>query len=269
MTMLKKHSPEDYAEIGLLLLLRELGLKPNEISKLFTLEIEKLLKNSNKKSAKRELNNLQKFEKQFNDRVCKRWAVVERFSKKKAYRDFSVLSLSRVSKEPIPKIWETLKDSIVESYKKNSSILISFSQIDNSILKHLTSHPELVHCIEWRTFEYLIATILESFEYEIELTRPSKDGGVDIIAIKNADTFGEHKYLIQAKKSKRVIKVEPVRELLFLGDYYKATKSCLVTTSKFSRGAWELANIYKWKLELIDFNTLRNWIVQASNLEQA
>jgi len=44
--------------------------------------------------------------------------------------------------------------------------------------------------LNWRTFEKLLGDILESFGYEIELQQGTKDGGIDLFAIKKADIFG-------------------------------------------------------------------------------
>lgn len=132
--------------------------------------------------------------------------------------------------------------------------------VDAALIARLAQEPELLKTLDWRAFEYLLARVLEELEYEVELTRGTKDGGVDIFAIKRSGAFGAHKYLLQAKRWSRVVGVEPVRELLFLHDRYKVTKSCLATTSRFTHGAWELAREYKWTLELKDYEGLREWI---------
>jgi restriction system protein len=128
------------------------------------------------------------------------------------------------------------------------------------VLRALTDAPALLHVVEWRQFEGILARILETLGYEVELQRGTKDGGIDVVAIKRATEFGPHRYLIQAKRTANRIGVEPVRELLFLKHEYKATKACLATTSQFTAGAWQLANQHRWELELRDFERLREWL---------
>ena len=120
--------------------------------------------------------------------------------------------------------------------------------------------------MNWRAFERLLADILESFGFEVELQRGTKDGGVDIFAIERSHPLGTQRYLLQAKKWTNAVGVEPVRQLAFLHTHYKATKSCLATTATFTRGAWELAHQYKWQIELKDYDGLVQWVRAAARI---
>jgi hypothetical protein len=63
--------------------------------------------------------------------------------------------------------------------------------------------------------------------------------------------------------------VSPVRELAFLHEEYKMTKSCLATTATFTRGAWELADLHKWRLSLKDFDGLKEWVSEAQQIRDS
>lgn len=143
------------------------------------------------------------------------------------------------------------------------SVDLSLNQIDLTLYKALLAHPELLKTLDWRRFEELLADILESMDYQIELMRGTKDGGIDIFAIKGGGAFGDHRYLVQAKRWERKVGIEPVQRLLFQHSHHKATKSCLATTATFTRGAWSLAREYQWHLELRDYNGLRDWLEKA------
>jgi restriction endonuclease Mrr len=136
--------------------------------------------------------------------------------------------------------------------------------VDLALYKALIEHPDLLRSINWRTFEKLLADILESFGYEIELQRGTKDGGVDLFALRKNDALGPQRFLLQAKRWSNKVGVEPVRQLAFLHSHLRVTKACLATTATFTRGAWELAHQYRWQLELRDFNGLQEWIKQAA-----
>lgn len=136
--------------------------------------------------------------------------------------------------------------------------------IDLNIYKELLSNEQLAKSINWRNFELLLAKILEKFEFDVEVLKGSKDGGIDVIALKKTSSFGTERYLIQAKKWTNKVGVEPVRQLLWAHNEYKVTKSCLVTTSKFTKGAWELADQNKWRIELKDYEKLNEWLDEAS-----
>ena len=73
------------------------------------------------------------------------------------------------------------------------------------------------------------------------MTKPSHDGGRDIIATKD-EPGKKEKNFIQCKKWKNVVRVEEVRALLgVVAHQGAATKGTLVTTSHFSPEARKLA----------------------------
>ncbi|HEX8245932.1 MAG TPA: restriction endonuclease [Longimicrobium sp.] len=167
--------------------------------------------------------------------------------------------------EAVDEALENVKVSTNEvSILRPSDLIISeLDLIDIALYNTLSSHPELARTLSWRTFERLLADLLEEFGFEVELTQGTKDGGIDVIAVKNETYFGVHRYLLQAKRWANKVGIEPVQRLLFLQSHYHATKSCLVTTSTFTSGAWQLADHYRWQLELRDFDGLTSWIRMA------
>lgn len=159
-----------------------------------------------------------------------------------------------------------IRDAIAQSAIPSSHLIIPsvrLDVIDVSLYKTLIGHPGLLSSLHWRVFEKLLADVLESFGYEIELQQGTKDGGVDIFAIRRSDPLGEHRYLLQAKRWTNKIGVEPVRQLAFLHQHYRVSKSCLATTAEFTSGAWKLAKQYRWQLELRDANGIREWLKMA------
>lgn len=152
---------------------------------------------------------------------------------------------------------------------RNVPLIKKVNYFDPEIYEVIKKEPSLLKTMDWRLFEEMLADILRRFKYSVELTKATKDGGIDIIAIKKDENFGMHKYLLQAKRYAETVQVSPVRELLFLHDEYKATKSCLATTARFTSGAWELAENHKWKMELKDQQGILQWInkVTSTNLK--
>lgn len=148
-------------------------------------------------------------------------------------------------------------------HQQEQSRIVTFQFIDPEVLRALRTTPDLLHALSGREFEYVLAELLSRMGYEIELQRGTKDGGVDIFAIRRSDPLGTHRYLLQAKRWKHAVGVEPVRHLLFLHQHHRATKSCLATTSRFTSGAWQLASQYAWQLELKDYEHLKEWISLA------
>jgi hypothetical protein len=171
--------------------------------------------------------------------------------------------------------------SLSEAIKRTNSTLTRFGHsplvkiesafsleiIDPSLYQVLIKNPQLLHSLHWRSFERLLADILDAFGYEIELQQGSKDGGVDLFAVKKVDPFQPQRFLLQAKRWSNKVGIEPVRQLAFLHSHYRVSKACLATTATFTRGAWRLANEYRWQLELRDFNGIIDWIKSAAILK--
>ncbi len=109
-------------------------------------------------------------------------------------------------------------------------------------------------------FEHLAESLYDAMGYLTEMTKPSHDGGRDIIATKN-EPGKKEKILIQCKRWQNVVGVEDVRALLGVVTHEKATKGALITTSHFSPDANTLANENP-SIELIPFKPLQHLLTE-------
>jgi CheY-like chemotaxis protein len=139
--------------------------------------------------------------------------------------------------------------------------------VDVLLYQAIQREPQLLHTLNWRTFERLLADVMETFGYQVELMAGTQDGGVDIVALRKDEDWGVHRYLLQAKRWNDHVGVEPVKQLMFEHIDRRATKSCLATTSRFTKGAWRVAANYKWQLELRDYDGIREWVEKAARIK--
>jgi hypothetical protein len=148
----------------------------------------------------------------------------------------------------------------LETPIKHQSIMTISSQISVELISYFSKHPNELKRIDRRLFEELIAELFYGFGFNIELTQKTRDGGRDIIAIKNVEA--ELKYLIECKRPEpgNPIGIKPVRELFGVKQDEKATKAILATTTHFSRDAILFFERNKWELEPKDFRGIMNWI---------
>jgi len=116
--------------------------------------------------------------------------------------------------------------------------------------------------LNWRQFEVLVSELLESDGYTIELMSGTKDGGVDIIAVKDLGVNGMFKALWQAKKysASRKIGISTIRELADVRSEFKASKAIIVTSSFLTSSALQRIERDKFLLGKIDRNDLNKWI---------
>jgi restriction system protein len=90
----------------------------------------------------------------------------------------------------------------------------------------------------------------------------SKDGGVDVVAVKDIGAGGFFKTLWQAKKQsiKNKVGISVVRELADTRHEFGASKGIIVTSSYLTRGALERINRDKYILGKVDRKDLDAWI---------
>jgi hypothetical protein len=135
-----------------------------------------------------------------------------------------------------------------------------------ALIKFLSENPDHLHKIEPREFEEIIAEIFRSKGFEVELTKSTRDGGKDIIAIERHDLGFGTKYFIECKRYSLTNKVgvELVRALHGVKNIRNGpNKVILATTSTFTRGAIDFASNQapsEWDISLKDYNDVLNWI---------
>lgn len=118
---------------------------------------------------------------------------------------------------------------------------------NNELISLLARKPSYLHALSPRAFEELIAEIFSRQGFEVHLTKQTRDGGKDIIALYN--TLGiQTKYIIECKRYReKPVGIELVQRLAGVRHALSANKAILATTSRFTSPAIEWA-----KQEVID-----------------
>ena len=164
--------------------------------------------------------------------------------------------------EPIQEAMEEEKkdaEKIIE-FPTDLDIGLITTNVDEHLIRYFSEHPEEIKTMNRRLFEEMIAELFRGFGYEVELTKQTRDGGIDIIAIKDLEV--SVKYIIQAKRpeSGNPVRVEPVRALYGVKHLERATKAILATTTYFTRDAKLLFQENIWELEPKEYADIIKWI---------
>jgi restriction system protein len=90
-------------------------------------------------------------------------------------------------------------------------------------------------------FEHLVKRLLEEMDYQdVEVTSPSNDGGVDVIA--NIELgITSVREVVQAKRHRRTIQRKDLDALRGSLYRFNAVRGTIITTSRFSKGTQEAA----------------------------
>ncbi len=134
--------------------------------------------------------------------------------------------------------------------------LITALKADDQLLGEITS----------REFEQIVAEVFKSKGYEVDLTKRTRDGGKDIIAI-HTDSLGiRNKYFIECKcySESNKISVDVVRALYGVKKTKDGpNKAIVVTTSTFTSDARKFVENEAssvWDLSLVDREQLLQWL---------
>jgi HJR/Mrr/RecB family endonuclease len=145
---------------------------------------------------------------------------------------------------------------------ENAPIVPIASFVEQRLIEQLHKNPEALKVINRRRFEELVAELWDGFGYEVELTKQTRDRGMDVIAIKRREVAV--RFLIQCKRPDPTnpVRVGAVRELHSVKTSEHATKGILATTTYFTRDAKILFEQHPWELERKDFEDIKEWIAQ-------
>jgi HJR/Mrr/RecB family endonuclease len=168
-----------------------------------------------------------------------------------------------------PKSYTDIYNFAKENYSRSKAIIIPTFHFASDpaafpdtvvaqLVELVASDPNAVFSISPLDFERLVAHIIESFGFSVELTPMGADGGKDIIAIQEG--IGTSKFLIECKRYRSKVGLEVVRAMHGLVMQERATKGMIVTSSGFTAAATEYLEQHKYILDGVDHGRLLQWI---------
>lgn len=148
-----------------------------------------------------------------------------------------------------------------------SSIL--FSSVEREILAYFGRYPEMLYSLPPRKFEELVAAVFKQSGFDVELTPETRDGGIDIIAVRNDALVGRELHFIECKRylPHNTVGVGVVQRLLGVVEQHRATKGVVVTTSSFTKDAKSVAASTCHRLELNEYQRVSAWLASFSRAE--
>jgi hypothetical protein len=134
--------------------------------------------------------------------------------------------------------------------------------IDQRFIDYLHAQPEDVSQVHWRQFELLVAEFFRRHGYQVQVTPPSGDGGIDVRAHRSSDSLGPELVLVQAKRysSDRTVGVETVKALWSDINEANATRGVIATTSTLAPGARAYCEARRYRLSAAEAPTVQRWL---------
>jgi len=163
------------------------------------------------------------------------------------------------------------EDIVIEDYRLDA---IPFGQSEKKIiLLHEVNRLQLtmeevyrdnskLYTLKPRDFEEMIGELLKHKNFQVELTKQTRDGGYDLIAIQNLAGF-PLRFIVECKRfaQNRPVGVEIIRAFSNVIHTNNANKGILFTTSYFSPDARQHAQTHMpYQLDFRDRGDILEWI---------
>jgi HJR/Mrr/RecB family endonuclease len=139
--------------------------------------------------------------------------------------------------------------------------IIKLADHTKSLLKKIYDKHNLIDIVDPRDFERIIAELLHDKGYEVQLTKQTRDGGYDILALKKIDGF-PFKILAECKRHRKTIGIEIIRSFCDVINHEKANKGVIFTTSYYSQPAIVRQTEMGTMLDLKNRDDLIEWIIK-------
>lgn len=141
------------------------------------------------------------------------------------------------------------------------TLVHAINVVNSELINYLKKHPNELNHLHWRTFEELVAELLSNFGWEVQLTKPSKDNGYDIMGIYRDISGISNTWIIECKHwgKQRKVGIEIARGLYTIKNELKVGGAILATTSNFTKGVHQFS-ASRYDFALKDYEGILEWI---------
>lgn len=128
------------------------------------------------------------------------------------------------------------------------------------IITDIYNDHSLFNKVEPREFEEIMAELLRAQGYEVELTKQTRDGGYDIIALRSLGGNIPFKMLVECKRHKNKVGVGIIRSFKEVVMSNNANLGLIATTGLFTSGAWKKKEQTPYLLDFRDKDAIIAWV---------
>jgi hypothetical protein len=142
--------------------------------------------------------------------------------------------------------------------------------VAQSLIDAIGEDPDTLLKLSKTQFEALAAELFARRGFDVDLFRPSKDDGIDFIAVRNEDTPEPVILAVQTKhpdvkaegKRRNVLPVSTVREIYGVSKAWNLQGAIAITSSTYSRDAKRFADMKPEEMEVVNAADIIAWARQ-------
>lgn len=144
-------------------------------------------------------------------------------------------------------------------------LLNESNNIKKTILDIYGKNNQLFN-IKPRQFEELMAELLTNRGFQVELTKQTRDGGYDIIALYKVADLGTMKWLVECKRfTREKVGIEVIRSFKEVIQSNNVNRGIIATTSYFTADAIKKKQETPYLLDFLDKDAILKWIFEYVN----
>ncbi len=163
-------------------------------------------------------------------------------------------------REELQSAWRELQPRIATL---SINLVSSIRDVYSEYMFWLKKHPEAIDRIAWEAFEKIIAEVLSSKGFSIDLTGRLRNQSADLLAIRTDELGVETRYLIECKRYVRTrrVGIDVVNAVIGAARRANVDHAILVTSSNFTRDVVREENrLRDCRLHLRDGNDVVQWL---------
>lgn len=156
-----------------------------------------------------------------------------------------------------------------ETEEPETSVAVTIDESNRvkRIITDIYNDNKILLTIEPRQFEEMIAELLSSQGFHIELTKQTRDNGYDIIAIKDIKHQSPLKFLVECKRYvKGKVGIEVIRSFREVVMSENANRGIIATTSYFTKDAIKKQKQTPYLLDYRDKDAVMEWVYAYKNI---
>lgn len=163
-----------------------------------------------------------------------------------------------------------LESSEIASDSARAALICVTSKITLRVIEYFAEHPQRLKTLDRRLFEEFVAELFRGFGYDVELTKQTRDGGFDLIAVTDRD-FISQRFIIECKRPEpgNPVRLNVVKNLYATKHDQVANKAILVSTTHFTKDALQFGARHRHELDLKDFDDLVKWLFHYIKIKAA
>jgi hypothetical protein len=122
-------------------------------------------------------------------------------------------------------------------------------------IRCILERPTNILKLRWEHFEHFVGHLLRRMGHDVEVTRPTKDEGIDVISFKQGYTFkgpARERWVVQCKRwTENKVDIADLEALINRSREKDAKHALLITTSSFTQRALAYAEQHQAAIELV------------------